>query len=93
MAEQMVSISQDELELALEKAFRRGFHQALALLATFYTRGVTGGELTELANEQLRWRRELPASSMISDTATASFMGETSPLERRLIDSQRAENA
>ena len=84
-ADEQVQISQTQLELALEKAYRRGFHQALALLATFYPKGISGGALTELANEQLRWRRELPPSSTVSDTATSSFFGEMSPLEQRLL--------
>jgi hypothetical protein len=73
----------DEIELALERAYRRGFHQALTLLATFYPNGVSNAELTELANEQLLWRRELGTGGRLADRATARFTGAISPLERR----------
>ncbi len=83
--EERVTLSQNELELVLEKAYRRGFHQALALLATFYPKGVTAGALIELANDHLRWRRELPFSELVEDSVTTSFVGEISPLARRHI--------
>lgn len=77
-------ISDDELDLAMEKAYRRGFQQALALLATCYPRGVRGPELIRLANEHLQWRRELPQSG-ISDNAAPRFANAISPLERRCM--------
>lgn len=77
------SISLEELELALEKAYRRGFQQALTLLATCYPQGVSNADLIKLANEHLAWRRELRASSPIADSAMPRFVGEISPLERR----------
>jgi len=75
------SYSHDEIELALEKAYRRGFHHALVLLATFYPRGVGHGEMTRLANQHLIWRREL-GPSRIADSAMPRYAAETSPLER-----------
>jgi hypothetical protein len=77
------TILTEEIELALEKAYRRGFHQALTLLATFYPRGITAGELTELANEHLAWRRELGESKLVDDSVTSRFVGSIAPLERR----------
>ncbi|NWG18223.1 MAG: hypothetical protein HXY41_16490 [Chloroflexi bacterium] len=77
------SITEEELELALEKAYRRGFHHALTLLATFYPNGIGHGELVRIANEHLQWRREL-GPSRITDSATPRFMDEVSPLEREL---------
>ncbi|HEX2905919.1 MAG TPA: hypothetical protein VHO69_03615 [Phototrophicaceae bacterium] len=77
------SITQEELELALEKAYRRGFHQALTLLATFYPNGVGSRELVRIANEHLQWRREL-GPSRIMDSAPPRFVDEVSPLEREL---------
>lgn len=79
------SLLADEIELALEKAYRRGFHQALTLLATFYPKGITVGELTELANEALAWRRELGESQLHVDSVTQRFVGSISPLERRSL--------
>jgi hypothetical protein len=76
------SITLEELELALEKAYRRGFHQALTLLATFYPDGIHGKQLAELANEHLIWRREL-GPSRLTDSATPRFVEAASPLERR----------
>ncbi len=75
----------DEIELALEKAYRRGFHQALVLLATFYPRGASPAELTRLANQHLIWRREL-GPSQITDTATPRYADDISPLEREQRD-------
>lgn len=72
----------DELELALEKAYRRGFQQAITLLATFYPEGISGKKLAELANEHLIWRRELPPAH-ITDGATPQYVTDVSPLERR----------
>lgn len=77
-------ISDDDLELALEKAYRRGFQQALTLLATCYPRGVSAKTLLRLANDHIQWRRELP-SSRISDSAAPRFAGQISPLERRCM--------
>ncbi|MBI5667306.1 MAG: hypothetical protein HZC41_04800 [Chloroflexi bacterium] len=77
------TITEEELELALEKAYRRGFHQALTLLATFYPNGIGHTELVKIANEHLRWRREL-GPSRITDSATPRFMDAVSPLERHL---------
>ena len=74
-------LSSDELALALEKAYRRGFQQAITLLATFYPDGIGGRELAELANEHLIWRRALPESRM-GDSALAQFNDGVSPLER-----------
>jgi hypothetical protein len=79
--EQPYSYSSDEIELALEKAYRRGFHQALVLLATFYPRGVSHGELTRLANQHLEWRRTL-GPSRITDSAMPRYADDISPLER-----------
>ena len=76
----------EEFEVALEKAYRRGFHQALTLLATFYPKGLTAGELTELANEHLAWRRELGDSRLVANTAPSRFVGSISPLEREWMD-------
>jgi hypothetical protein len=76
------SITREDLELALEKAYRRGFHQALTLLATFYPDGIHGKRLAELANEHLIWRREL-GPSRLTDSATPRFVDDVSPLERR----------
>jgi hypothetical protein len=76
------SITLEELELALEKAYRRGFHQALTLLATFYPDGIHGKRLAELANEHLIWRREL-GPSRLTDSAPPGFVDAASPLERR----------
>jgi hypothetical protein len=75
----------DEIELALEKAYRRGFHQALVLLATFYPRGASHAELTRLANEHLQWRREL-GLSRIADSALPRYADDISPLEREQRD-------
>ena len=75
----------DEIELALEKAYRRGFHQALVLLATFYPRGASHAELTRLANLHLIWRREL-GPSRITDSALPRYADEISPLEREQRD-------
>jgi hypothetical protein len=75
----------DEIELALEKAYRRGFHQALVLLATFYPRGASHAELTRLANEHLQWRREL-GTSRIVDSALPRYADDISPLEREQRD-------
>lgn len=75
----------DEIELALEKAYRRGFHQALVLLATFYPRGASHAELTRLANDHLQWRREL-GSSRINDSALPRYADDISPLEREQRD-------
>ncbi len=72
-----------EIELALEKAYRRGFHQALTLLATFYPHGIGHSELVRIANEHLLWRRELPPSR-ITDSATPHYADAISPLERQL---------
>ncbi|MBZ0288709.1 MAG: hypothetical protein K8I30_13915 [Anaerolineae bacterium] len=71
----------EEIELALEKAYRRGFHQALVLLATFYPHGMSHGELLRLANLHMMWRRELGSSS-IADSATPRYVDDISPLER-----------
>jgi hypothetical protein len=79
----------DEVELALEKAYRRGFHQALTLLATFYPKGIGMGELTELANEHLAWRRELGESRLVPDSATRRFVGSISPLEEHWMREER----
>lgn len=76
-------ITQEEIDLALEKAYRRGFHQALTLLATFYPHGISGRELLRIANKHLIWRREL-GPSRIADSATAAFADAVSPLEREL---------
>lgn len=76
------SITVEELELALEKAYRRGFHQALTLLATFYPDGISGKRLAELANEHLIWRRQL-GPSRLADSATPRYVDAVSPLERR----------
>jgi len=75
------SITVETLELALEKAYRRGFHQALTLLATFYPDGIGGKRLADLANEHLIWRREL-GPSHLADSATPRFVDDVSPLER-----------
>ncbi len=75
------SFSTEEIELAIEKAYRRGFHQALVLLATFYARGVSHAELTRLANEHMAWRREL-GGGQIMDSAMPHYMDAVSPLER-----------
>lgn len=75
------SYSHDEIELALEKAYRRGFHHALVLLATFYPRGIGHGELTQLANQHLIWRREL-GPSRIADSAMPRYSDDISPLEQ-----------
>jgi hypothetical protein len=80
------SITQEDLDLALEKAYRRGFHQALTLLATFYPDGIGGRRLAELANEHLIWRREL-GPSRLADSATPRFVDDVSPLERRYRES------
>lgn len=77
------AITDEDLELALEKAYRRGFHQALTLLATFYPHGIGHSELVRIANEHLRWRREL-GPSRITDSAPSRFMDAVSPLERQL---------
>lgn len=77
------SVTQEELELALEKAYRRGFHQALTLLATFYPNGIGHSELVRIANEHLRWRRQL-GPSRITDSAPPAFIDDVSPLERHL---------
>ncbi len=77
-------ISDDELELALEKAYRRGFQQALTLLATCYPKGASAKALLRLANDHVQWRRELP-SSRISDSAAPRFAGQISPLEKRCM--------
>lgn len=74
------SISEEELALALEKAYRRGFQQALTLLATCYPSGVNNRELVRLANMHLQWRRELPAS-VIADNAALTYADSISPLE------------
>jgi hypothetical protein len=71
----------DEIELALEKAYRRGFHQALVLLATFYPHGMSHGELLRLANVHMMWRREL-GPSHITDSAPPRYVDDISPLER-----------
>ncbi|RMF79545.1 MAG: hypothetical protein D6737_11085 [Chloroflexi bacterium] len=75
-------LSQADLEIALEKAYRRGFHQALTLLATFYPNGIGNRELAKLANEHLIWRREL-GESPIADTVTPRFIHDISPLEKK----------
>ena len=75
----------DEIELALEKAYRRGFHHALVLLATFYPRGASHPELTRLANLHLIWRREL-GPSRIADSALPRYADDISPLEREQRD-------
>ncbi len=75
------SYSHDEIELALEKAYRRGFHHALVLLATFYPRGIGHGELTQLANPHLIWRREL-GPSRVADSAMPRYRDDISPLEQ-----------
>lgn len=77
------TITPEELELALEKAYRRGFHQAITLLATFYPNGISNRELVRIANEHLRWRREL-GPSRFTDGATPRFVDAVSPLERQL---------
>lgn len=74
--------SPEEIELALEKAYRRGFHQALTLLATFYPRGIGSAELIRLANQHLIWRREL-GPSRIADQAMPRYADDVSPLERQ----------
>jgi len=79
-----------EIELGLEKAYRRGFHQAILLLATFYPDGIGTQELTELANEHLMWRRELGESALVADSATSRFVGSISPLEQRNLRTQRS---
>jgi len=76
------SITPEELELALEKAYRRGFHHALTLLATFYPDGIGGKRLAELANEHLIWRRQL-GPSRLADSVTPRYVDDVSPLERR----------
>ncbi len=83
------SLLSEEIELALEKAYRRGFHQALTLLATFYPKGIGVGELTELANEALAWRRELGESKVHADSVTQRFVGSISPFERRSLRASR----
>jgi hypothetical protein len=77
-------ISDEELELALEKAYRRGFQQALTLLATCYPKGVSAKALVRLANEHIQWRRELPPSG-VADNAAPRFAGQISPLEQRCM--------
>jgi hypothetical protein len=79
--EELESVAPGELELALEKAYRRGFQQALTLLATCYPNGVSARELIRLANEHLRWRREL-GPSRIADSAAPRFADARSPLEQ-----------
>lgn len=74
-------ISQEELELALEKAYRRGFQHAITLLATCYPTGVSNRDLIRLANEHLQWRREL-GTSRIVDTVSPRFADTLSPLEQ-----------
>ncbi len=76
------SITVEELDLALEKAYRRGFHQALTLLATSYPDGIGGKRLAELANEHLIWRRAL-GPSRLADSVTPRYVDDVSPLERR----------
>ncbi len=80
------SITAEELDLALEKAYRRGFHQALTLLATIYPEGINGKRLAELANEHLIWRRQY-GPSRLADSATLRYVDDVSPLERRYRDS------
>jgi hypothetical protein len=77
-------ISDEELELALEKAYRRGFQQALTLLATCYPKGASAKALVRLANEHIQWRREL-SPSRIADSAAPRFSGQISPLQRRCM--------
>jgi len=79
--EQSYPYTSDEIDLALEKAYRRGFHHALVLLATFYPRGASHAELTRLANQHLAWRRQL-GPSRIADSAMPRYADDTSPLER-----------
>lgn len=81
--EQGEPITWDDIELALEKAYRRGFQQALTLLATFYPNGIGHTELLKLAHEHQMWRRELGASK-IGDSVTPRFSGVVSPLEQHL---------
>jgi hypothetical protein len=76
MAEE-VRIPREELDLALEKAYRRGFHQALTLLATFYPHGVRGSDLVRLANEHMIWFRESTGSYLVND----AHLNPVSPLE------------
>ncbi|MBZ0279051.1 MAG: hypothetical protein K8I60_23095 [Anaerolineae bacterium] len=76
-------ITWEDIELALEKAYRRGFQQALTLLATFYPNGIGHTELLKLAHEHQVWRREL-GPSRIDDNAPPRFAGAVSPLEQHL---------
>jgi len=74
-------VSPEELELALEKAYRRGFQHAITLLATCYPTGLTNRDLIRLANEHLQWRRELGPSRIV-DSAPPRFADALSPLEQ-----------
>jgi hypothetical protein len=86
---EQAALTADEMQLEIERAFRRGVIEALSLLNQYVqlTDELTVEDLQRMMNEQMRWQRKIGSSTLseIERVATLDF----SPLHQEVIQLSR----